>query len=110
MTLISVSQDYKVVTVTEGADQTTVVTAPAQTVTVAVVETGPQGPQGLQGPAVSLSIGNRTSTTLDIIPNSGSSITIPEVSTSEAGLMTANDKAVLNDAADYSIAMAIALS
>lgn len=46
MTSVSVSQDYKTVVVTEGPDQTTVVTAPSPAVTIETIGLGPQGPGG----------------------------------------------------------------
>lgn len=49
MTSVSITQDYKLITITEGTDQTTVVTAPAPAVTVEVLQVGPQGPQGTPG-------------------------------------------------------------
>lgn len=46
MTSVSISQDYKTVVVTEGPDQTTVITAPSPAVTVETTGLGPQGPGG----------------------------------------------------------------
>lgn len=46
MTSVSVTQDYKTVIVTEGPDQTTVVTSPSPAVTIETIGLGPQGPGG----------------------------------------------------------------
>lgn len=46
MTSVSITQDYKTVVVSEGAEQTVVATAPSPTVIVSTAELGPQGPGG----------------------------------------------------------------
>jgi hypothetical protein len=46
MTSVSVTQDYKTVIVTEGPNQTTVVTSPSPAVTIETIGLGPQGPGG----------------------------------------------------------------
>lgn len=51
MTSVSVTQQYKTVTVTEGDGQTSVVSAPSSTITVETVGLGPQGPAGPPGPS-----------------------------------------------------------
>jgi len=48
------------------------------------------------GGATNLSVANRTSTTLDVASDTGTDATIPQASTTEAGLLTASDKVKLN--------------
>lgn len=48
------------------------------------------------GSAANLSIANKTGTTLDILSSSGTDVTIPEATTTEAGLFNAGDKVKLN--------------
>ncbi len=49
------------------------------------------------GGATNLSVTNRTSTTLDVASDTGTDSTIPQASTTEAGLLIATDKVKLNN-------------
>ena len=49
--------------------------------------------------ATNLSVGNKTATTLDIESDTGTDATVPEATTSEAGLLSATDKTKLDGVA-----------
>lgn len=101
-----------VVTVISRDPPSVAVTAPAVPSVVHVSARGPQGPKGEQGdmgPPSNLSLGVRTSNTLDLNEDSGNVVTLPEVTQELAGLMTGADKQLLDGSGDESIAMAIAL-
>jgi hypothetical protein len=51
------------------------------------------------GSPTDLSIANRTSTTLDVLSSTGTDVTLPEASTTQAGLLNATDKTKLSVAA-----------
>ena len=53
------------------------------------------------GTGTNLTVSNRVTTTLDIDSSTGSNITVPAVSQTEAGLMTADDKVYLDEITPY---------
>lgn len=112
MTTVSVSGLTSTVSVTTDDNKTVVVPVPVTTVITATTA-GPQGAKGEPGDLGSgtdLSITNRTSTTLIMASSTGLDATVPAVSTTLSGLMSADDKLKLDDIDSDIAALAIALS
>ncbi len=55
------------------------------------------------GNSTNLSLANQTSTTIDVASSSGSDVTLPAATITQAGLMTAADKIVLDSTTDASL-------
>jgi hypothetical protein len=115
MTSVSVSGLTSTVSVTTDDNKTVVVPVPVTTVITATTA-GPQGAKGDKGEpsdlgsGTDLSITNRTSTTLIVASSTGLDATVPAVSTTLSGLMSADDKLKLDDIDSDIAALAIALS
>ena len=61
------------------------------------------GATGPPGPGTDLAVANITATTLDVTSSSGTDATLPAATTTDAGLMTAADKVLVDDLSDLSL-------